>query len=424
MEKTLSRRKFFKEGGMLVASLLVPPFIRNTSGNEGNLYQDFSSIQLKKKELYADGEDNSLIEVVARDLKFNKIDANDLEVVLEAERGIILGRLVLSYGDIRKLDYFLFSPTIPGYDKLKASLTQKSSGKTATFLLEDIPYKPSHVVEADSKFISGVISLNGQKIEDNLTLLDNRFHLSNDVSIDFVLREGNMSALYLMVLNRKNNDLVSLIKDSGLDGLYNPRTLKFSELEEVSEFEDLVLFNDKYNDITLNGLFTVIGSRREKTDYGIFLRDIVRKFWDENFIKPKKYLDMTVFDPQINLGRHVSINTFIKFKNYGTESFAPRELTFLTDFSELNSGVTTNFEEPIYPRETKTLNQSFEYSDEIYHDQVSVVTKIVDGNGKIYSTKGLGKRCSDCRGDFLKESISDKPLDLLLPVILKHYSKR
>ncbi len=420
MEKTLSRRKFFKEGGMLVASLLAPSFIRDTFGNEGNLYQDFSSIQLKKKELYADGEDNSLIEVVTRDLKFNKIEPSDLEVVLEAERGIILGRLVLSYGDIRKLDYFLFSPTIPGYDRLKASLTQKSSGKIATFLLEDILYKPSHVVEADSKFISEVISLNGQKIDDNLTLLNNRFHLSNDVSIDFVLREGNMSALYLMVLNRKNNDLVSLIKDSGLDGLYNPRTLKFSELEDVNEFEDLVLFNDKYNDITLNGLFTVIGSRRGKTDYGIFLRDIVRKFWDEDFIKPKKYLDITVFDPQIGLGNDVRIKNYLRFKNYGTVAFEPRELTVFTEFQELNASVSTNLEEPVAPRETREVTQDFRFSDGFYHNRLEVLTSIVGSNGEVYFKKGIGHLCSDC-GTIMRQSLG---IDETVPKILKHYKVR
>lgn len=423
MEKTLSRRRFFKEGGMLVASLLTPPFLKDTFGNEGNLYQDFSSIQLKKKELYADGEDNSLIEILARDFRFNKIDSDDLKVLLEAEKGMVFGRLVVSYGGLRKLDYFLFSPTISGYDRLKTSLTQKSSGKTATFLLEDILYKPSHVAEADSKFISKIVLLNGQKIDDNLTLLNNRFHLSNDVSIDFVLREGNMSVLYLMVLNRKNNDLVCLIKDSGLDGLYNPRILKFPELGDVSEFEDLVLFNDKYSDITLRDLFTFLGSRGEKTDYGIFLRDIIRKFWDEDFIKPKKYLDMTVFDPQINLGRRVKVNTFMKFKNYGTESFAPRELTFLTDFPELNSEITTNFEEPIYPRETKALNQLFEYSDETYHDQVSIVTKIVGTNGEVYVTNGLGKRCSDCSAAIEKEAVPNNSRDPILLEILKFHKK-
>ncbi len=414
MKSGLSRREFLTSLG---AVSVLPPFSELISSG---LFKDFSTVELEKKELYADGEDSTRIKVAARDFRGNPINEDDLEVVLSNKGlGQVLGRSTVSYSDLGRLDYFLVSPTTPGNDTLLAGLKQKSTGRSIELSDDSVLYKPSSAVEADSGFISEVVSLNGQRISDNLVFLKDKLRLQHNAGLDLVCREHYDRALYLIFLNSKK-ELIALVKDSGIDGLWSPRFLRASEVSDVPSYRDLVIFNDLYgqNEESFRQLLSFLGSRKEKTDYGIFLRDIVRKLWDEEFVKPEKYLGITVFDPQISLGNNVDVKNYLRFKNYGAKAFEPRELTVFTEFPGLNASVATNLEESVAPRETREVVQGFGFSNGLYHNRLEVLTRIEGSNGKIYAKKSLGQLCNSC-GYYEKQSVANK--DALVPEILKHY---
>lgn len=416
MKSGLSRRELIKGLG---AVSVLPPFSELISRG---LFKDFSTVELGKQELYADGEDSTRIKVTARDFRGNLINENDLELDFSnSGLGQVLGRLTTSYGGLRRLDYFLVSPATNGFDNLEVRLKQKSTGITTKVSGGMILYKPSFAVEADSGFVSKVVSLNGQRISDSLVFLKDKLKLPYNAGLDIVLKENDERALYLVILNPQKQ-LVALIKDSGIDGLWSPTFLRASEVHDIPSYQDLVIFNDLYgqNEDSFKQLLGFLGSRREKTDYGIFLRDIVRKFWDGDFAKPEKHLGITVFDPQINLGNDVSVKNYLKFKNYGNRAFEPRELTVYTEFPELNASVSTNLEEPVAPRETREVVQDFRFSDGVYHNRLEVLTRIEGSDGKIYAKRGIGHLCSDC-GSLMRQSLG---IDGTVPEILKYYKAR
>lgn len=346
------------------------------------------------------------------------------------------------------LNYTLISPTTQALDSLEAIVAQQSTGKLVR-LRKDISYRPSFVVETDSKFISKMVKLNGQKISQDLTFLRGKLFLSRYASLDVALKETDENALYFMFLDR-NRNLVALLKDSGVNGLKDPRILKFSEVGEANEFEDVVLFNDKYGNLDLKELLISLGSRGTRTDYGIFLRDLVNRFWVGNFVRPEEHLDITVVDPLMSLCNGKGVDpfktsvidnetpispdptsvadnfvgkVFVKVKNYSTKAYRPKELFLSTEFPELSTVISNPIEQELIPRGMVSLYQDFSFGD-VNKDILGFNVSIDGLGGKIYTSRNVRQISSDCGKKLKKKSITnDNPMDLILPEIIKAYDK-